>query len=322
MVVDHYVDNGKLLGIDLSDFVKTAEAAGGDFSYAWPEKQLFPLHTPEDTLLSALYAYKQKELVPEEVQEKIAEALEHHGLTEEFIKIAKKLTPEERERLPDSVFGLVVKDPKTGKKIRKYPMPDPEHVRAAIVYFKKNYRKYPEEWRRQIARKIVEQAKKFGIEVHDELILRYAGVARANLAKAAELLREYRVNVLWDNEKARQAYETVAEAFEKFAEAELPEGELERAVKGLEELDRTFGVNYDRLPTPQLIVYNEKLAEETVKLVEKEVPLAVLQAIPDDAYKELIGTVPNRQTLKEDIESLPTPEKEILEQFLIKEELI
>jgi len=321
MIVDHYLDNGELLGVDLSEFTKTASVP--EHAYAWPEKKLFPLHTPEDALLSALYAARQ-EGIPEEVLQKIASAIEEYGLKETFQKLAKKLTPQEREALPDEVYGLVIKDPKTGRKIRKYPMPDANHVKAAIIYFKRNHHRYPEEWKRQIARKIVEQAKKFGVNVEDDLILRYAGEIRPNLKKAAELIRQFRVDVFWDNDKAREAYEKIASAFEQAAENldKIASDELLDAVQKLEEVDKIFGVKYSQLPPPTLLVFGEKLAEETVTLAGKEVPLAVLAGIPKETYKDLLGVEIDTNNLKSEIEALPKPEQEILLKFLAQEGII
>jgi len=51
----------------------------------------------------------------------------------ELVKIAKKLTYQERESLPDSAFAIVYKDPKTGEKIRKYPIHDLPHARNALA---------------------------------------------------------------------------------------------------------------------------------------------------------------------------------------------
>jgi hypothetical protein len=46
-------------------------------AYAWPERQLFPVHTPEHAALSALYA-KEASDVPERVRLKIADACDAH----------------------------------------------------------------------------------------------------------------------------------------------------------------------------------------------------------------------------------------------------
>lgn len=73
-----------------------------------------------------------------------------------------KITYEQRQELPDSVFGLPQR--------REYPMPDAAHVRAAESYF----RYCPENLRPELARAILARAKEFGVDVKSPEILRYA----------------------------------------------------------------------------------------------------------------------------------------------------
>ena len=341
-IVDHVTDKGALLGLDLSQHIREDEYEKLEKSaFAWPELRLFPIHTPVDAINSALYLEKQASQgvsFPEEVKKRIAQALVLHNVAETFKKVAsqliapelekqaRKLTPEEREKLPDSVFGLVIKKP-DGTKIRKYPMPDANHVLAAIKYFKQNYKSYPEEWRRQIAKKIVQQARKFGVEVHDEVILSYAGVKpkekKANLKKAAALVREFRVMPFWYDERAKEAYEKVAKVLEEYAEKEDElrkqasdwDAELEKVAQILEDIDKAFGVDYNKLPAPVFLIWNEE-PKKMVKLASQEVAVEALQMIPDEVYKDLTGQVPNREKFAEWVEGLDKSAKELIEQFL------
>lgn len=73
------------------------------------------------------------------------------------------LNTEERQRLPDSMFGLPER--------REYPMPDAAHVRAAETYF----RYCPEDLKPQLAKAILRFAAKYGVEVHSRTVLDYAG---------------------------------------------------------------------------------------------------------------------------------------------------
>lgn len=93
-------------------------------------------------------------------------------------KIARKLTYQEKKALPDSAFAFV----KTinGKKVRKYPLIDAEHVRAAMTYFGSNYTYLPPGDRQEVARKIIRAAKREGIEVDpDSTVARIAGLKKA-----------------------------------------------------------------------------------------------------------------------------------------------
>ena len=70
-----------------------------------------------------------------------------------------KLTTAEREKLPDSVYGLPER--------REYPMPDAAHVRAAEAYF----RYCPEELKPKLARAIMTKAREFGVDIESQTII-------------------------------------------------------------------------------------------------------------------------------------------------------
>lgn len=73
-----------------------------------------------------------------------------------------KLDAQERRDLPDSDFGI----PET----REFPMPDAPHVRAAEAYF----RYAPEDRKRELARRILQKAKLYGVHVSSPTILEWA----------------------------------------------------------------------------------------------------------------------------------------------------
>lgn len=74
-----------------------------------------------------------------------------------------RISYEERNELPDSVFGLPQR--------REYPMPDAPHVRAAEAYF----RYCPEQLKPQLAKAILARAAQYGVDVKSPEILEYAG---------------------------------------------------------------------------------------------------------------------------------------------------
>lgn len=74
-----------------------------------------------------------------------------------FLKEAAKLTYRQKQQLPDSAFAIIERDPKTGEKIRKYPIHDRAHAKNALARVAqfgtpeerrtvrtKVYQKYPE----------------------------------------------------------------------------------------------------------------------------------------------------------------------------------
>jgi len=90
---------------------------------------------------------------------------------EPFKKTASVLNTDQRNALPDSEFGLVIKK-KDGTKIRKYPLNDEAHVRNAIVRFSQFSNKIPPQYRSQLARKIKQKASQYGIEISEDNPLR------------------------------------------------------------------------------------------------------------------------------------------------------
>ena len=73
-----------------------------------------------------------------------------------------RLTVEGRKELSASDFGLPDK--------REFPMPDATHVRSAEAYF----RYAPNDRKAELAKRILEKAKKFGVDVKSETILFWA----------------------------------------------------------------------------------------------------------------------------------------------------
>lgn len=73
-----------------------------------------------------------------------------------------RLDAEERRKLKDSDFGI--------PESREFPMPDAAHVRAAESYF----RYAPEDKKGELARRILQKAKKFGVHVSSPVVLEWA----------------------------------------------------------------------------------------------------------------------------------------------------
>ncbi|MCC8088815.1 MAG: hypothetical protein LIO79_06085 [Rikenellaceae bacterium] len=73
-----------------------------------------------------------------------------------------RLTAEGRDELKNSDYGLPG---------RRFPMPDAEHVRAAEAQF----HFASDEDKPELARNILDKAKKFGVDVESENVLHWAG---------------------------------------------------------------------------------------------------------------------------------------------------
>lgn len=73
-----------------------------------------------------------------------------------------RLDAEERRALPDSDFGI--------PEDREFPMPDAAHVRAA----ESRFHFAPDDKKAALARRILEKAKAFGVDVESEHVLEWA----------------------------------------------------------------------------------------------------------------------------------------------------
>lgn len=69
------------------------------------------------------------------------------------ISLESALSTKERDKLPDSAFGI--------PELRKFPLTDANHVRMAIRYF----HTAPKQYKHELAVRICRAAKKFGVEI-------------------------------------------------------------------------------------------------------------------------------------------------------------
>lgn len=77
-------------------------------------------------------------------------------------KYSDRLDTEEREELSDSDFGIPV--------LRKFPIPDAAHVRAAEAYF----RYAPDNYKSELAHNIMVKALLYGMEIKSPTIVEWA----------------------------------------------------------------------------------------------------------------------------------------------------
>ena len=82
------------------------------------------------------------------------------NVDDEEVVQESKLPSSKRKKLKDSDFALVYKDA-SGEKIRKYPINDEAHVKAAARMFPRGV---PNKYRKEVAGKILRRAHKFGID--------------------------------------------------------------------------------------------------------------------------------------------------------------
>lgn len=85
----------------------------------------------------------------------------------ELIKEARRITPEEREQLPDDAFSLVLINGDTT--LRKYACTDAGNTAISVEYFMKTAHRLPTEAQKTAAVNLVQACSWYGIEPPEEL---------------------------------------------------------------------------------------------------------------------------------------------------------
>jgi len=196
-------------------------------------------------------------------------------------KTAERLTMRERMKLPKKVFGLVYKDPRTGKVVKKYPLHDEAHVKAAISFFNMHYDKVPEKYRASLARKMKQKAKQYGIQISpDNALNKYASLEEGKLNP--DFYKYIALREKYAPAEYKPVYEKIASVAEDYP-PHLVAKVLERLDKdaGVDRYWKVVGTPLDAVTTPMKPL--EKQAsdskpkifktntEEVLRFVEKNV---------------------------------------------------
>lgn len=271
---------------DARDFVKSAsirdedEAALPDTAFAWPARRLFPIDTPENTVLSSLYREKCA-AVPAEVDQALDKAQGIYGVKE----------------LLDRCKTAAVQPPIVDTK-DDYLLPEhsrlrvktAEHVPAAEMLLLRDYPKLNIGDRATAFTNLVKKARDLGVTLKPETH-RMAGMTVCT-TKVAQDWIEARVAATKDP-LFQGAYEKIASAFTGRGEFIQDRDELVAVADALARLDKQAGIthHYDkRLPDPIRTVFNtDKVAEEMVDMAGRQVSLSKLAAMPKTWWEDVVG---------------------------------
>jgi hypothetical protein len=94
----------------------------------------------------------------------------------EFIKTAQFLTDDQRDRLPDDVFALVMVD--RGEGIKKFACTDPGNTALSVLYFMENKDKLPEPAQKVAAANLVRACEWYDLDIPGQL-QKIAGIGTA-----------------------------------------------------------------------------------------------------------------------------------------------
>lgn len=138
----------------------------------WIEKQFEADKEPEKNDFFANQVVTKSD-GEESAEDKTAEEAEtSEDTTEEAAfdeeGVAKALTAEQRNNLPDADFAYVETAP-DGSKVRKLPIHDAAHVRNALARFSQT-QGIPSDKKQAVLRKIIAKAKELGVEVSEDML--------------------------------------------------------------------------------------------------------------------------------------------------------
>lgn len=246
-------------------------------AFAWEERRMFPLHTPEQAALSYLYATNKTAEVPPGVVDALTNALDLYGVKVPDTRVKQAAAAE--PNLDDYLLP----------ERRRWVVNSPELVKMAEEALRVNRGSLEIEERVQAAERLVKKAEAYGVKLAADTY-RTAGRTMSDL----ETVRH------WVEARADAAPEGVSSAFMKLAN-ELSRVEavsadrkaLVKLASLIGELDRRAGFDTDarhRWYDPIDTVFNtNKIAEPVVELGGMNVPLSKLAALPSTIYADVFG---------------------------------
>jgi len=322
----------------LPDFTKSASILDrseqgelGRTAFADQINRRFPVHTPEHTLISAGYFFKQSchETEPRVVRDRLAKAAYAHEVETEFLGIARQLASGDRvplEKRAES-YNLLVE--RHGKLHGKFFTPNIPMLKEAEAHFVGNYRKYPITWRVETCQNLIKQAQRMGVNEMHPVIHAYAGDNVCHSQKAAEEIAK-RGYFVKDAQQAK-LYLRLAQVIQ--GEMKTPEM-LEKVANSLDLMDRLNGMDRhygSAFEDPYKTVYNMtvKAAEASIDVMDilgHQYTLDELQGVGPELYKTALGDgflsaisasgQLSKEAMKSVIPTLPRDEKAILVKHL------
>lgn len=267
-----------------ADFVKHAslDDAGvddlPDTSFAWPERRLFPINTPENTVLSSLYREKCA-AVPVEVDEALKKARDIYGVNGIVAqtKVASAPPP-----VSDDDFLL--------PKHKRLLVKNASDIKAAEQVLLEQYPRLSVEDRAEGFINLVKKARDFNVSLEPKTH-QMAGMTVCTTKTAMDWIEARRCAT--KDPLFCEAYEKLASVIAHKGELIHDRDELISVANTLARIDKLAGVDkhYDqKVPDPIQTVFNtEKLAEEMVNLDGREVALSKLAALPATFWEDVVG---------------------------------
>jgi len=262
--------------------------------FAYPEARLFPVHTPEDTLMSAVFFLNKKASFgkdkDEEVHDVIKAASIAHNVVEDYQRLAHEAYAGDLMKTASAPTDYALDVTVYDERIRAYPMNSPEELMKSAEVFVNECDKLSARLKKEAALNLCKKATRYGLDLNSDKIDAYAGLRGVDLQKAAELML-YRAK--------RSKHESLKTVMVKAAQAMLvlPEGQLdfEKIASFIDHYDDVVGTSHlvrrGTIPDGHNTIFNKALIEKTagVKLAGKEFTEEDFKNLPIEKYAEALG---------------------------------
>jgi len=260
-------------------------------AFAWPEHELFPVHSPAHAVVSYLYAKhgaaqtkvaaagRVVPLVPTPVVSAIEEALDAYGIDRAKLAAVEEKVADLREE--DCLFS----------ETKAYPVRNAGEIKTAEARLLEQIRKLRPETRAEAFSKLAAAADAHGVELRPESY-RWAGRASTDPHALASTL-EVRAMLASDAE-AREGFGKLAVAVLEDRRGLRDHATRVKIAAAINELDTRAGLSkhYDRkIPDPVASVFNaEKVAEDAIDLGGAFVRPLHLERLPTTFYSDALGS--------------------------------
>lgn len=300
------------------DFVKSASLDVNDEStlpssaFAWPERRLFPINTPQNTVLSSLYRIKCA-AIPVEVDDALKKAQGIYGVKNILDKSAEHQKTAEAQRSPAPETWIL-------PHLKRLRVKTAEDVKVAERLLLEQYPRLNIEDRAEGFVNLVKVARDLGVSL-EPTTHRMAGMTVCTTKTARDWIEARAAAV--EEPLFQSAYEKLASAFAHRGEFIQDRDELISAANALAHLDKQAGLDkhYDkRLPDPIRTIFNtEKIAEEMIDMAGRQIPLSKLAAMPSTFWDDVVGkdiasefTAKQGEELRQVLDTLPLDLKLII----------
>lgn len=248
MLDTQYDKNGQTLyslatsySVDLPALVKdatistTAPASNTPATlFADPVLRMFPCHTKEATIVSAIYLYGQaadgipypkKGLGLDIAADKLEKAAMYWGVLSDVENIRRDISKiaADRDAVRDTDYALVVDY--AGTRSRKFPIRNAEALNKAASDLYAERLQMPFPWRKQAAINILNRAVRDNVNIEDHdayfYLVKAAGISPVVPKEAASNLQEYAFS--FDNRTIREHVKQAASVIDQNPEADISE---------------------------------------------------------------------------------------------------